>query len=34
MFRHSESDRDTEGHVSRNDRGATSLMEGIHEEAR
>jgi len=33
-FRHSESDRDTEADVLRDDRGAISLGEGIYEEAR
>ena len=33
-FCHSESTRDTEGDISRDDRGATSIGEGIHEEAR
>ena len=33
-FCHSESTRDTEGDISRNDRGTTSIGEEIHEEAR
>ena len=33
-FRHSESTRDTEADISRDDRGATSICEGINEEAR
>jgi len=33
-FRHSESTRDTEASLSRDERGTTSMGEGIHEEAR
>ena len=33
-FCHTESDRDTEVDISRDDRGVTSLDEGIHEEER
>jgi len=34
MFRHTESDRDTVADISQGDRGAISLGEEIHEEAR
>jgi len=34
MFRHSESNRDSEADILRDDRGTISLSEGIHEEAR
>jgi len=33
-FRHSESTRDTEGDISRDDKRAISIGEGINEEAR